>query len=78
MNEMPKLTDRFLKDLAPEGGRKDRLVFDTESKGLGVRVTAAGAKTSTANTAAAPITTQRTVHSMEMRPPAPRFINNSF
>ena len=42
---MPKLTDRFLKDLATEAGRKDRLVFDTECKGLGVRVTAAGTKT---------------------------------
>lgn len=42
---MPKLTDRFLKDFAPAPGRKDRIAFDTECKGLGVRVTAAGTKT---------------------------------
>lgn len=42
---MPKFTDRFLKDFAPEPGRKDRLAFDTECPGLGVRVTAAGTKT---------------------------------
>lgn len=41
---MPKLTDRYLKDLAPEAGRKDRLVFDTECRGLGVRATSAGTK----------------------------------
>jgi integrase len=41
---MPKLTDRYLRSLAPEAGAKDRLVFDTECRGLGVRATAAGAK----------------------------------
>jgi integrase len=41
---MPKLTDRYLRSLAPEAGAKDRLVFDTECRGLGVRATAAGAR----------------------------------
>ena len=36
-----KLTDRYLRTLAPETGAKDRLVFDTECRGLGVRATAA-------------------------------------
>jgi hypothetical protein len=38
---MPKLTDRFLAALKVEAGRKDRLVFDTETPGLGVRITKA-------------------------------------
>jgi integrase len=42
---MPKLTDRFITALKPEGTAKDRLAFDTECKGLGVRATAAGSKT---------------------------------
>ena len=42
---MPKLTDRLLVTLAVEDGRKDRLVFDTVSPGLGVRVTAKGTRT---------------------------------
>ncbi len=42
---MPKLTDRFLASLKPDEGKKDRLVFDTECRGLGVRATAAGTKT---------------------------------
>jgi integrase len=36
---MAKFTDRFLAGLRLEAGRKDRLVFDTECRGLGVRVT---------------------------------------
>nr|WP_246523558.1 site-specific integrase [Neoroseomonas eburnea] len=39
------MTDRFLKDFAPGAGSKDRLAFDTECPGLGVRATAAGTKT---------------------------------
>jgi integrase len=42
---MPKLTNRLLAALAVEEGRKDRLVFDTTSPGLGVRVTAKGTRT---------------------------------
>ena len=42
---MPKLTDRFITAFKPEGAAKDRLAFDTECKGLGVRATAAGSKT---------------------------------
>ena len=41
---MPKLTDRFIAGFAPEGKAKDRLAFDTECRGLGVRATAAGSK----------------------------------
>jgi len=36
---MPKFTDRLLAGLKLDPGRKDRLVFDTECRGLGVRVT---------------------------------------
>ena len=42
---MPKLTDRFLVALSVDKDRKDRLVFDTVSPGLGVRVTAKGTRT---------------------------------
>jgi hypothetical protein len=42
---MPKLTDRFLSAFKPAQGQKDRLVFDTECRGLGIRATAAGTKT---------------------------------
>ena len=42
---MPKLTDRLLATLAIDNGRKDRLVFDTLSPGLGVRLTAKGTRT---------------------------------
>jgi len=42
---MPKLTDRLLATLAIDNGRKDRLVFDTISPGLGVRLTAKGTRT---------------------------------
>ena len=41
---MPKLTDRFIAGFAPEGKAKDRMTFDTECRGLGVRATAAGSK----------------------------------
>jgi integrase len=36
---MPKFTDRYLSGLTLEDGRKDRLVFDSECRGLGVRLT---------------------------------------
>ena len=39
-----KLTQRLIDSLQCEPGRKDRLVFDDEQKGLAVRVTAAGGK----------------------------------
>jgi integrase len=42
---VPKLTDRFLAGFTVEGGRKDRLVFDTACPGLGIRVTAKGSRT---------------------------------
>lgn len=41
---MPKLTDRFIAGFAPAEGAKDRLTFDTEVKGLGLRATASGTK----------------------------------
>lgn len=34
---MPKLTERFLTGFVPPPGAKDRLAFDTETRGLGVR-----------------------------------------
>jgi integrase len=42
---MPRLTDTLLKGLRLELGQKDRLVFDTDCPGLGVRMTAKGTKT---------------------------------
>jgi integrase len=39
---MPKLTDTFLMTFRPAAGAKDRLAFDTECRGLGVRATAGG------------------------------------
>src|ERR1700680_2196046 len=42
---MPKLTEGLLTTLTVAKGRKDRLVFDTVSPGLGVRVTAKGTRT---------------------------------
>jgi hypothetical protein len=42
---MPKLTDRFLAGFRPPAGKKDRLAFDTDCRGLGVRATAAGTRT---------------------------------
>lgn len=41
---MPKLTDRFIATFKPEGAAKDRLAFDTECRGLGMRATAGGSK----------------------------------
>jgi integrase len=41
---MPKFTDRFLAALKVEDGRKDRLLFDSTCRGLGVRVTAKGTR----------------------------------
>ncbi|MGA3310775.1 MAG: tyrosine-type recombinase/integrase [Xanthobacteraceae bacterium] len=40
-----KLTERKIEKLAAEHGRKDRLVFDDEQRGLAVRVTASGGRT---------------------------------
>jgi integrase len=42
---LPKLTDRFLATFKPEPGKKDRLAFDTECRGLGVRASANGTRT---------------------------------
>lgn len=42
---MPRLTDRFLASFRPTPGKKDRLTFDTECRGLGVRVTVSGTRT---------------------------------
>jgi integrase len=42
---MPKLTDRLLNALSVGDGRKDRIVFDTEVPGLGVRIPAKGTRT---------------------------------
>jgi integrase len=42
---MPKFTDRFLAALKVEDGRKDRLLFDSACRGLGVRVTVKGTRT---------------------------------
>ena len=41
---MPKLTDKLLTTLKLGPGQKDRLLFDVECPGLGVRVTAKGTK----------------------------------
>jgi integrase len=41
---MPKLTERFISEVKPNEGQKDRLVFDSEVKGLGLRATASGSK----------------------------------
>ena len=41
---MPRFTERWIASFAPEPGRKDRLAFDTECRGLGLRATASGAK----------------------------------
>lgn len=40
-----KLTERKIEKLSPEPGRKDRLVFDDEQRGLAVRVTESGGRT---------------------------------
>jgi integrase len=39
---MPKLTDAFLKTFRPKPGAKDRLAFDAQCPGLGIRATASG------------------------------------
>jgi integrase len=41
---MPRFTDRLLKSLGIESHRKDRLVFDTDCPGLGVRLTSKGTR----------------------------------
>ena len=41
---MAKLTDRLIGSLKVPAGKKDRIVFDSETKGLGVRVTKAGSR----------------------------------
>ena len=41
---MPKLTEHFLAALCVDKDSKDRLVFDTVSPGLSVRVTAKGTR----------------------------------
>ncbi|MGC1358785.1 MAG: Arm DNA-binding domain-containing protein [Xanthobacteraceae bacterium] len=38
------LTERKIEKLATERGRKDRLVFDDEQRGLAVRITANGGR----------------------------------
>lgn len=40
-----KLTERKIDKLATDHGRKDRLIFDDEQRGLAVRVTASGGRT---------------------------------
>ena len=39
---MPKFTDRFLSSFKVEPGSKDRLIFDADCPGMGVRATAKG------------------------------------
>ena len=51
---MPKFTDRFLSSFAPMNGAKDRLAFDTETRGLGVRVTRVAGPRHRAEQAGAP------------------------
>ena len=41
---MPKFTDRFLSGLTLKPGQKDRLIFDTDTPGLGVRLSASGSR----------------------------------
>jgi hypothetical protein len=40
-----KLTERAIERLACKPGKRDRLVFDSEQKGLAVRVMASSSKT---------------------------------
>jgi hypothetical protein len=40
-----KLTERKIEKLVTQAGRKDRLVFDDEQRGLAVRVTSTGGQT---------------------------------
>ena len=39
-----KLTQRRIEDLQCPAGQKDKLVFDDEQRGLGVRVSSGGSK----------------------------------
>ena len=39
-----KLTERKIETLPIEHGRKDRLIFDDDQRGLAVRVTASGSR----------------------------------
>lgn len=55
-----KLTERKIEALAVERGRKDRLVFDDEQRGLAVRVTASGSRS---------YLCQYTLHSQKWRVP---------
>jgi integrase len=41
---MPKFTDRFLSSFKVEPGSKDRLIFDADCPGMGVRATAKGTR----------------------------------
>ena len=41
---MQRLNERFMATLTVQQGKKDRLIFDTECPGLGVRVTAKGTR----------------------------------
>lgn len=41
---MAKLTDRMIAELSCPSGKKDQLVFDTEVRGLGIRVSSSGRK----------------------------------
>ena len=47
---MPKFTSSFIGAFKPAAGAKDRLAFDTEVKGLGIRVTRVAAKAGEAET----------------------------
>ncbi|TCH97626.1 site-specific integrase [Roseococcus sp. SYP-B2431] len=42
---MPRFTDRFISSFAPIPPAKDRLAFDTECRGLGIRASSSGNKT---------------------------------
>jgi integrase len=59
-----RLTERKIEQLAPESGRKDRLVFDDAQRGLAVRVTASGGRT---------YLCQYTIHGQKWRVPLGSF-----
>ena len=42
---MPNFSDRYLAGLKLEPGQKDRLLFDEDCRGLGVRLSALGTRT---------------------------------
>ena len=46
---MPNFTERFIQAFHPSEGQKDRLVFDTECMGLGLRATATGRRSSSSS-----------------------------